>query len=77
MINEENTSPDEYFKQKALKEELNLRCESVVTHYGITECGLAYDDSPKPYKIQRNGEYLYFTLEEAIEYLEKLSKQNP
>jgi hypothetical protein len=61
-------------EEQALREELLQRCKSAIGFDGITECGTTESGSDKPLHIQRHGEDIYLTLEEAQEYLENLTK---
>lgn len=57
-----------------LKLELLQGCKRVIGLDGITLCGEAPPEAPKPWQIQRRGKHTYFTAEELKKYLEGLGK---
>lgn len=59
--------------EETFREELLQLCKSVIGCNGITECGEAEPDAKKPWYIQRNGEIIYLTLQEAKKYMENFS----
>lgn len=61
-------------EQIQLKVELLQRCKSAIGFDGITLCGEASLEAPKPWRIQRYGQDIYFSEEELKKYLEELSK---
>lgn len=62
-------------ENKSLEDELLARCKSAIGFDGITQCGQSSPEAPKPWRIQRNGQDIYLSPEEAKEYLENLSEQ--
>lgn len=55
-----------------LKVELLERCKSAIGFDGITQCGEAPPEAPKPWYIQRKGKNIYLSAEEAKNYLQNL-----
>lgn len=55
------------------KVELLQRCKSAIGFDGITLCGEAPLEAPKPWQIQHRGQHMYFTAEELKAYLEGLT----
>lgn len=60
--------------QIQLKVELLQQCKTSVGFDGITLCGEAPPEAPKPWQIQDKGKHIYLTAEELKKYLEGLSK---
>lgn len=65
------TNPDSEAKAR-LKVELLERCKSAIGFDGITQCGEAPPEAQKPWYIQRRGEHIYLSYEEAKNYLKNL-----
>lgn len=62
-------------EETALRQKLLELCKNAVEFWGISVCGETSPDSTKSWHIQQNGKDMYFTLEEAVKYLESLRKR--
>lgn len=62
-------------EQIQLKLELLQRCKTAIGFDGITDCGEADFEAPKPWQVQRYGQNFYFSHDELKQYLESLSSQ--
>lgn len=60
-------------EQIKLKVELLQRCKTAIGFDGITLCGEAPPDAPKPWQIRHKEKHMYFTAEELKQYLESLT----